>query len=270
MLQEVFGYLLTPDTRFKKIFLLHGPKRSGKGTIGRILRRLVGERNACSPTLAAFGEPFGKQVLIGKTLAVISDARISRKTDTAQVAETFVGVSGEDAQTVPRKFLDDWNGPLYVRFVMLSNELPHINDASGALASRFLLLALTESFYGKEDLGLFNRLVPELPSIALWALEGRDRLYERGYFVQPSSQQLTRSRRPQQPVAVLRTHTVRVGASVTKKGCSRVGVWCPSTASKPGTDATFGATCASSCRHHRPSNRRARAEQAGKGCGCHG
>ena len=35
-LQEIFGLLLTGDTRHQKAFLLVGPKRSGKGTIARI------------------------------------------------------------------------------------------------------------------------------------------------------------------------------------------------------------------------------------------
>jgi putative DNA primase/helicase len=186
-LQEVFGYTLTPDTRQQKIFMLVGPPRSGKGVTGRVLQRLVGERNTCSPTLASFGRDFGKQVLIGKTLALISDARISSRTDSAIVAETLLSISGEDPQTIERKFLPDWNGTLGVRFLLLTNELPRIGDVSGALAKRFIVLALTESFYGKEDHGLFERLVPELPGILNWALEGRDRLYARGYFVQPAS-----------------------------------------------------------------------------------
>ena len=33
LLQEIFGYLLVPDTSQQKIFLLVGPKRSGKGTM---------------------------------------------------------------------------------------------------------------------------------------------------------------------------------------------------------------------------------------------
>ena len=45
-LQEIFGYVLTPDTSQQKIGMIVGPKRSGKGLIGRTLRRLVGERNA--------------------------------------------------------------------------------------------------------------------------------------------------------------------------------------------------------------------------------
>ena len=69
----------------------------------------------------------------------------------------------------------------------MTNELPRIEDASGALASRFLVLTLHESFYGREDHGLFERFLPELPGILNWALEGWDWLYARGRFVQPSS-----------------------------------------------------------------------------------
>ena len=37
-LQEWFGYCLTADTRLQKMLFLIGPKRSGKGTIARVLR----------------------------------------------------------------------------------------------------------------------------------------------------------------------------------------------------------------------------------------
>src|SRR5207302_11177913 len=51
-LQEIFGLCLTDDTRFEKAFLFKGPKRSGKGTIGRVLRALIGAVNVAGPTLA--------------------------------------------------------------------------------------------------------------------------------------------------------------------------------------------------------------------------
>jgi putative DNA primase/helicase len=71
--------------------------------------------------------------------------------------------------------------------MLLTNELPRIEDASGALASRFVILALHDSFLGREDHTLLDRLVPELPAILNWALTGRDRLYSRGRFLQPST-----------------------------------------------------------------------------------
>ncbi len=167
--------------------LLIGPKRSGKGTIARIARRLLGERNVCGPTLASMAEPFGMQVLIGKSLAIIADARISGRVDTGVITERVLSISGEDALSIPRKYAPDWTGKLTTRFWLISNELPRLDDASGALASRFLVLQLRRSFYGQEDHDLEARLVPELPGILNWALEGYDRLTARGRFAPPAT-----------------------------------------------------------------------------------
>jgi putative DNA primase/helicase len=186
-LQEWLGYLLTPRTHFQKVLMVVGPKRSGKGTIGRVARRLLGERSVCGPALANLGEQFGLATLIGKAAAIIADARISGRTDTAIVTERLLSISGEDTLSIPRKFLPDWNGKLSARITLLTNELPRIEDSSGAFASRFIVLSLHQSFYGREDHDLFDDLTDELPGILRWALEGFDRLYARGRFVQPQS-----------------------------------------------------------------------------------
>jgi putative DNA primase/helicase len=186
-LQEWLGYLLTPRTHFQKIAMLVGPKRSGKGTIGRVIRRLLGDRNVCGPTLANLSEQFGLATLIGKSAAIVADARISGRTDIAIIAERLLSISGEDTLSVPRKFLPDWTGKLPTRITVLTNELPKIEDASAALASRFLVMTLSRSFYGHEDHQLLDRFIPEFPGILNWALEGWDRLYARGRFVQPQS-----------------------------------------------------------------------------------
>lgn len=186
-LQDVFGYLLSADTSQQKIPLIVGPKRSGKGTIARVLTAVLGQDSVSAPTLASLATNFGLAPLIGKSVAIIGDARLSGKADQAAIAERLLSISGEDAITVDRKFLPAWTGRLGVRFVIMSNELPRLSDASGALASRFVVLTMTQSFYGKEDRGLGNRLLAELPGILNWSLEGYRRLRARGYFVQPES-----------------------------------------------------------------------------------
>jgi len=70
--------------------------------------------------------------------------------------------------------------------MFLTNEVPRLSDASGALAGRFVILRLIESFYGKEDTELTDRLLGELPGILNWAIEGWHRLRQRGHFVMPS------------------------------------------------------------------------------------
>jgi len=186
LLQEWFGYCLTGDTSQHKMLLMVGPKRSGKGTIARVLTRLIGASNVCGPTTSSLAGNFGLQPLLGKSLAIVSDARFSGE-NVQTVIERLLCVSGEDTLTIDRKHKTSVTMKLPTRFVFLTNELPRLNDASGALAGRFMILRLTESFYGREDKTLTAALIGELPGILNWAIEGWKRLRERGQFIQPDS-----------------------------------------------------------------------------------
>ena len=57
-LQTWVWVLVTSETRQQKILLLVGPRRSGKGTIGRVVRELVGHANVCGQRQP--GQPGGK------------------------------------------------------------------------------------------------------------------------------------------------------------------------------------------------------------------
>jgi P4 family phage/plasmid primase-like protien len=186
LLQEWFGYCLTGDTSQQKMLLIVGPKRSGKGTLARVLAKLIGTENVCGPTTSSLAGPFGLQSLIGKSLAIVSDARFSGD-NIATVVERLLCISGEDTLTVDRKNIASVTLKLPTRFMFLTNEFPKLSDASGALAGRFVVLRFTESFYGREDKGLTAKLLCELPGILNWAIEGWQRLHERGHFVVPTS-----------------------------------------------------------------------------------
>lgn len=186
LLQEWFGYVLSGRTDLQKMLLLVGARRSGKGTIGRMLTALVGKAHVASPTLSSMATNFGMSTLIGKSLAIIGDARVPRGgSDT--VVERLLSITGEDSLDVDRKNRDLWTGRLPARIMILSNDLPGFADASGAITSRMVMLTFAQSFLGKEDTGLEGRLMAELPSILNWSLVGLDRLDERGKFLQPES-----------------------------------------------------------------------------------
>jgi putative DNA primase/helicase len=152
-----------------------------------LLTAIVGRDNVAAPTLAALSSNFGLEPLIGKQLAIISDARLGGRTDQAAISERLLSISGEDTITIDRKFRAAWTGRLTTRFMLLTNELPRLTDASGALTGRFIVLNLENSFYGREDPSLTDRLLSELPAILNWSLDGYQRMHSRGYFVQPTS-----------------------------------------------------------------------------------
>jgi putative DNA primase/helicase len=184
--QEWFGYVLCGRTDLQKMMLIVGPPRSGKGTLARTLTALVGKANMAGPTLAGLSTNFGLSPLLDKTLAIISDARMPRM-GAEIVVERLLSISGEDTLDVDRKYRDPWTGRIPVRFLILSNELPAFADASGAIASRLIVLTMVNSFLGKEDKTLEAALATELPGILNWALDGLDSLMERGRFTEPKS-----------------------------------------------------------------------------------
>ncbi|MDT0422184.1 DNA primase family protein [Streptomyces evansiae] len=185
-LQEWFGYVLSGRTDQQKILLIKGPSRSGKGTIARVLKQLVGEENLAGPTLAGLGSNFGLSTLVGKPLAVISDARLSG-TDGGQVVERLLTISGEDTIDIDRKYRQPWTGKLPTRLMILTNELPHFGDSSGVIARRFVVLNMTLSWLGKEDTTLTDTLSTEMPGILNWALDGLARLERTGRLTEPES-----------------------------------------------------------------------------------
>lgn len=187
-LQDWMGYLLTGGTSHHKLLMLLGPPRSGKGTIGRVIKGVIGENNLACPTLGSLATQFGLWPLLNKSAALVSDARLSGRTDAVAVVERLLSISGEDPQDVHRKNLPTLEAiRLPVRFMVMTNELPNMRDASGALTSRIVLLRMTHSFLGSEDKRLGDRLAGELPGILNWAIRGWHRLRERGAFIQPES-----------------------------------------------------------------------------------
>ena len=183
-LQEWFGYTISGRLDFHKILLLVGPTRAGKGVTARILGELVGTENVAGPTLSSLNGDFGLAPLLGKTLAVVSDARLNGR-GAHVVVERLLSISGEDTLTVNRKYREQWTGKLPTRLMLCSNELPQLGDASMAIAGRFVPLLLNRSWLGREDHDLERKLAAELPGILNWSLDGLERLADHGRFTRP-------------------------------------------------------------------------------------
>ena len=177
-LQEIFGYVLEDKNDQQKAFMIIGPKRSGKGTIARVLARLKAG-NVAKPGLKDFTTQFGLEQLIGKSFAIVSDARLDNKNvDVTFAVERILSITGGDKPSIPRKFKSNYEPGVDTVFLVLANELPMLPDASGALPHRFILLRIFVSFFGHEDTALFaEKLEPEISGILNWAIAGWFRLH---------------------------------------------------------------------------------------------
>jgi putative DNA primase/helicase len=188
-LLEVLGLCFTDITKYQKAFMFVGPKRGGRGTIGRLLKGLIGAENYIGTSLKAFSEPFGMESLIGKKVAVFSDARLDGvpQRNLSAIVERLLLITGQDDIDVNRKNSKYWHGALTARCIIFSNELLKFPDASGALPGRFIISRMTQNFYGREDVNLTDKLLAERPGIFNLALNAFDQLRERGRLIQPTS-----------------------------------------------------------------------------------
>jgi putative DNA primase/helicase len=181
LIQEFFGYCLSSDTSLQKALVLVGKPRSGKGTIQRVLGALIGQDNSTGYSLERLATEFGPSALVNKAVALVGEVELSANPQRAKIVEVLKSIIGEDSISINKKY--DAQFPslrLPTRFVIASNSVPRLLDASGALAHRFLFVPFEMSFVGREDIHLEEKLLAELPGIANWALAGLKRLRAAG------------------------------------------------------------------------------------------
>ena len=186
LLQEWLGYMLSPSYQYQKIMLLIGPRRAGKGTIGQILRHLVGELNYTGASLESFADDDFLDSLRGKTVAFSGDtAKHVSRNKIERVIERVKKISGGDAVDFGRKYKGRMSCQLPTRIVLSANHIPRLFDDSEALAHRMLVLPFEVSYANRENPYLLNTLLAEMEGIAIWALQGLARLNHNQRFTVP-------------------------------------------------------------------------------------
>jgi len=183
VLQEFLGYCLVPNNDMQKFLIIKGPPGSGKGTLMRVLKTILG-RAAGTTTFGQLASGFGLASIAQKSVVTVDDAHMPTKIDTAELMTRILSITGRDELPVDRKYKDVIDSALIVRFIICTNELMRFRDASGAFARRSMIIEFRKSHVGAENYNLDETLAAEGPGILRWAYRGLCRLIERGHFVQ--------------------------------------------------------------------------------------
>lgn len=246
LLQEWMGYLLTVDNSKQAALMLMGPPRCGKGTITRTIQKLIGSANCCASDLDSLGESFGLADLYGKSLCLIEDAQFGKKSDPAKISRIIRNITGGDAVTINQKNVKAFSATLGTRLIMSANEVVPLPDPSGAIATRWRVLQFTKSFAGREDRGLGDRLMSELPAIFAWAVEGWDRARKAHEFTRPESSEeaFDSIREAASPVLTFVSECIVMGAGLTATPDDLYAEWCAFCVREgtkdPGNSRSFG------------------------------
>jgi putative DNA primase/helicase len=178
---EVIGYLLMTGNPLQKIFLFHGEGGNGKGTLMRLLRAMLGQKNYSSVSLHQLvDDRFATSGLYGK-IANISGDLSSRFLADPQVLKE---ITGGDSISASRKFGQSFEFVPYAVPVFASNEYFRTSDSSIGWRRRWEVIEFTRRV---DTLGGFDEqvLFEDIPGIFNVAMEGLRRLMARGKFAPP-------------------------------------------------------------------------------------
>jgi len=193
LMAQWLGYNCVPDMSYEKLMLFQGRPRSGKGTCLEAMQALLGIDNCAVTNFTQLATQFPYETLIGKLSASIAEAKAIRQGESDSVLEKILTIVGADQVGVNRKNIAAIPMVrLFCRFTFAMNDLPHFTDHSGAFEARTNLLTFDNSYIGREDRTLKQRIRREAAEGRLinFALRGLQDLYQNIDFILPRSSAL--------------------------------------------------------------------------------
>lgn len=178
-IEEVAGTMLDPTKTPSKSLFLFGPSRSGKSTFLRLLKAIAGAVNTSAVTLHDLvSDNFAAANLYGRMLNVAADLSNKHVEDLS----LFKMITGEDVIKGNRKYGQQFEFTNQALMAFSANELPTVSEASRAYAERMKPFNFPNSFAGREDKTLEDKLLAELPGILTRWVAAYGRFLARGGY----------------------------------------------------------------------------------------
>ncbi len=180
-LQEFAGVALTTEMSYELALWLFGPPGSGKSTFLAGLQAMLGHRAGLLGLAEIERNRFALAGLPGKTLVAASEQPSSYLAST-NVLNAII--SGEPLQ-VERKYRDPVTVLPRCKIAWAMNELPRVADANSGLFRRVKVVKFPQIPAGERDSKVKTAIEGEGAGILNWALDGLERLRQRGGFDVP-------------------------------------------------------------------------------------
>lgn len=183
LILEMMGYTLLKTCAYEKFIILTGSGSNGKSVLLKTLQALLGENGYSAVTPADLSSETSRFMLRGKLANIVPELPAgSMLADDAMKSFT----SGE-AASAKKLFADKITFTPFATLWMGTNSLPHSRDLSRGMFRRALLVNFGQSFEGREDVTLIDKLSAELPGILAAACKAFAGVVTRGKFTIPAS-----------------------------------------------------------------------------------
>ena len=176
LLQEYVGSTLLPDTRYATACFFIGEGRNGKGVMMRLVKALHRQTTAM---LLDKLEGFQLHGLVGASLALVDEAPKGGINE--QMLKSLI--AGE-AVLIDRKNMQPMTYMPTAKWIVSANHVPKFSDHSLGFWERWLFVPFDITIpQGERRMNLADDIIQhELHHVANWALQGLQRLLERGRF----------------------------------------------------------------------------------------
>lgn len=142
LLEECIGYCFYRTNTFNKAFILTGDKSNGKSTFLKVLSEILGNENISSLDLKNLGDRFSKASLYNK-LANIGD---DISDEFIKDASLFKKITDGGRIQVEKKGQDPFEFNPFVKLIFSANNMPMINDKTGAVLRRLVIIPFNARF----------------------------------------------------------------------------------------------------------------------------
>ncbi len=175
-IQRAFGYSLTGRCDEEIFFLLVGSGRNGKGTLANTFSAILGDYsdNLSFSTLemhtASSGGGASPDIakLAAKRFVTASETNEGKRMDEAKIK----AITGRDEISARFLYGRDFTFIPEFKLWLSVNHLPRVTDDSDGFWSRPHQVPFEQSYKGREDRTLKDRLLEEAEGILAWAVEG--------------------------------------------------------------------------------------------------
>jgi P4 family phage/plasmid primase-like protien len=179
--QKAVGSTLSAETP-EYIFFFIGKGANGKSLMTDILMAALGEYATPAPSSIIVKKSYqhisnDQHVLMHKRLGIITEVPANAVLDEHSI-KAVIATRTSISRGLYKEFERVDNT---ANIIVSLNEMPSINDFSQGLYRRMMVFEFNESFLGREDFSLYDRLVTkELPGIVRWLVEGNQAFRKEG------------------------------------------------------------------------------------------
>ncbi len=180
-MQKVIGYCLTGEISEQKMFILYGFGKNGKSVLLNIIQAMLGDYAGTASFKTFDADKQSEQtndlaMLKGRRFVAMSESAADRRINEPLIKQ----VTGGDkisCRFLRKEFFE------YVpqfKLFLATNHKPVITQSDFGIWRRIVLIPFTQNFDKREEAGLKEKLLDELPGILNWAIEGLRKWQEEG------------------------------------------------------------------------------------------